>query len=136
MTLKETIKGLECCQTKYSKNCNKCPYEIFKVCGASLDSCDSRLLADVQKIIKEAYEIPEESKNKPVYVVNYLHECAIDALDTIEIYSTLEDAKNALWSLYTEFTSDNYLEMKETMEELEEDWCISEYGWIAEKSIM
>ena len=113
MTLKETIKGLECCQTKYSKNCNKCPYEIFKVRATSLNSCDSRLRADLSKTMKEVYGTLEGSKNKTVYVLHYSNEYVINAVDTVEIYSILEDAKNALWSFYMEFTSDNYLEVKE-----------------------
>ena len=47
MESSQIIKGLECCQTTYGKNCKECPYDKFKKAYITDDTCDSRLLADL-----------------------------------------------------------------------------------------
>lgn len=47
MSDKEIIKGLECCQTEYCRNCKECPYDKFKSHSISSVSCESRLREDL-----------------------------------------------------------------------------------------
>ena len=53
MTREEIMKGLECCQTKFCKKCNECPYEIFKSHYISTISCSSLMMADALVLMKE-----------------------------------------------------------------------------------
>lgn len=59
MTQAEIIKGLECCQTKFCKKCNECPYEIFKNHYISTISCSSLMMADVLELVR-ALTAPED----------------------------------------------------------------------------
>lgn len=48
----EIIKGLECCQTEYDRKCKQgCPYMQFQKKCISVDTCSSRLRADLLDLI-------------------------------------------------------------------------------------
>ena len=53
MNKAEIIKGLECCQTRYNRNCSECPYKIYMSAAVSVETCDSRLRADLLRLIRE-----------------------------------------------------------------------------------
>ena len=59
MTQTEIIKGLECCQTKYDKRCEECPYKILKTHHISVKSCSSFMLEDVLELVR-ALTAPED----------------------------------------------------------------------------
>jgi hypothetical protein len=52
MTPEQIIKGLECCQTQYNKNCEQCPYKNNKKHYISAITCESILKSDLLKLIK------------------------------------------------------------------------------------
>ena len=56
MTREEIMKGLECCQTKYNKNCDECPYKILKTHHVSVKPCSSFMLEDVLGLMEELLE--------------------------------------------------------------------------------
>ena len=53
MNKEEIIKGLECCQTQYSRKCGECPYKKYMSAAINIETCDSRLRADLLKLIRE-----------------------------------------------------------------------------------
>ena len=53
MSKAEIIKGLECCQTQYNRKCGECPYKKYMAAAISVETCDSRLKADLLKLIRE-----------------------------------------------------------------------------------
>jgi hypothetical protein len=53
MSKEEIIKGLECCQTQYNRKCGECPYKKYMAAAISVETCDSRLKADLLKLIRE-----------------------------------------------------------------------------------
>lgn len=53
MTAEETIKGIECCSTRYGTYCVKCPY-------SPIVDCQNELSRDVQNLaIRQTAEINE-----------------------------------------------------------------------------
>ena len=52
-TKQEIIKGLECCQTQYTRDCTNCPYEKHKKHYISTTTCDSILRKDLLLLINE-----------------------------------------------------------------------------------
>lgn len=62
MTDNEIIKALECCQTQYAKNCEKCPYERYKKPCISAITCSSQMRADLLDLInRQRAEIERRS---------------------------------------------------------------------------
>ena len=53
MNRDEIIKGLECCQTRYNRKCGECPYKKYMSAAISVETCESRLRADLLKLIRE-----------------------------------------------------------------------------------
>ena len=56
----DIIKGLECCQTEYERKCKECPYSRFKKHYITIDTCSSRLRADLLQLIKRLSTNPAE----------------------------------------------------------------------------
>ena len=48
----EIIKGLECCQPQYEKNCEECPYAKHKKHYISVINCSSLMRKDLLDLIK------------------------------------------------------------------------------------
>jgi hypothetical protein len=65
MTDNEIIKALECCQTEYERKCKQgCPYMQFQKKCISVDTCSSRLRADLLDLINRQKAEIEKFKNR------------------------------------------------------------------------
>ena len=53
MIKQEIIKGLECCQTQYNRKCGECPYKIYMSRAITVETCDSKLKADLLNLIRK-----------------------------------------------------------------------------------
>jgi hypothetical protein len=56
MTEEQIIKGLYCCQTTYERKCEVCPYSNFKKAYVSIETCESKMKADVLNLITKLKE--------------------------------------------------------------------------------
>ena len=48
----EIIKALECCQTKYNRNCEECPYKNLRKTYISIVTCESEMRKDLLAFIR------------------------------------------------------------------------------------
>ena len=60
----EIIKGLECCQPQYEKNCEECPYAKHKKHYISGINCGSLMRKDILDLINRQKAEIEKYKKK------------------------------------------------------------------------
>jgi hypothetical protein len=60
MTEEQIVKGLYCCQTVYERKCEICSYSIFKKKYISIETCESKMKADVLNLVTKLREKENE----------------------------------------------------------------------------
>lgn len=62
MADREIIRALECCQTKYNRKCECCPYEKYQTRYISAVTCESGLREDLLNFVDRQKEESENLK--------------------------------------------------------------------------
>lgn len=85
MTYKEIVKGLECCQREYGKNCKECPYHKYTItgCRVGLREDTLNLVYHMQETIDSLQTELDLARKEAEAEISSMH-CKYDkALDTV-----------------------------------------------------